>query len=105
MGENRLSLPTDPKNIEREDEMRGNSIPLLQKNNIQVVLALVLIAALLIPQLSWAADNPAAALRTCSGLGFSGTVDLAGHEAACGHYADLLELYRTGRLEYHAPGR
>ncbi len=85
--------------------MRGYSISRLQKKRIQVVLALVLIAALLIPQISWAADNPAAARFTCTGLGFSGTVDLAGHEAACAHYLDLLELYRTGQLEYHAPGR
>ena len=85
--------------------MKGFSIPQLQKNRIQVALALVLIAALLIPQFSWAADVPAGAPLTCTGLGSSGTVDTAGWEAACGHYANLLELYRTGQLEYHAPGR
>jgi hypothetical protein len=85
--------------------MKGFSIPQLQKNRIQVALALVVIAALLIPQFSWAANTPADALLTCTGLGFGSTEDTARWEAACGHYADLLELYRTGQLEYHAPGR
>jgi hypothetical protein len=85
--------------------MRSFSIPRQQKIRIQVTLALVLIAVLLIPQISWAADNSAATLLTCTGLGFGGTPNFAGHEAACGHYADLLELYRSGQLEYHAPGR
>jgi len=85
--------------------MKGFSIPRIQKNTIQVALALVLIAALLIPQFSWAADMSTGALLTCTGLGSGSTADTAGWEAACGHYADLLELYRTGQLEFHAPGR
>jgi hypothetical protein len=85
--------------------MSGFSIPRLQKNTIQVVLALVLIAALLVPQFSWAADAPAGPPLTCTGLRFSTAVNLAGNGAACSHYASLLELYRSGQLEYHAPGR
>jgi hypothetical protein len=85
--------------------MRGFSIRQLQKNRIQVALALVLIAALMIPQFSWAADIPAPVPLTCTALNPSSAVDLAAQEAACNHYASLLELYRTGKLEYHAPGR
>jgi hypothetical protein len=85
--------------------MKGFSIPRLQKNRMHIVLALVVIAALLIPQYSWAADIPAGAPLTCTGFDFSGTEDPARWEAACSHYADLLDLYRTGQLEYHAPGR
>ena len=85
--------------------MKGFSMSQTRKNRMVVVLALVLVAALLIPQLSWAADNPTAASFTCTRLGYAGTVVLAGHEAACSHYFDLLELYRAGELEYHAPGR
>ena len=85
--------------------MRGYPIARLQQNRIQVALALVLVATLLIPQISWAGDNPAATLLTCTGLGFGGTEDLKGYEEACGHYADLLDLYGTGQLEYHSPGR
>jgi hypothetical protein len=85
--------------------MKGFSIPRLQKNRIHVALALVLIAALLIPQFSWAADTQAGAPLTCTGLGFGATEDTARWEAACSHYADLLELFRAGQLEFHAPGR
>lgn len=85
--------------------MKGFSVPRMQKNTIHVAVALVLIVALLIPQFSWAADEPAGAPLTCTGSDFSGTEDTARWEAACSHYADLLELYRTGQLEFHAPGR
>lgn len=85
--------------------MKGFSMSQTQKNRIMVIVALVLVAALLIPQLSWAAENADAVPVTCTGLGYSGTVDLAGYEATCSHYFDLLELYRAGQLEYHAPGR
>jgi hypothetical protein len=85
--------------------MKGFSLLQKRKNRVIVVLALVLIATLLIPQFSWAAEDAAAVPSTCTGLGYAGSGDLAGHEAACSHYFDLLELYRAGQLEYHAPGR
>ena len=85
--------------------MKGFSTSKTQKNRIVVILALVLVAALLIPQFSWAADNPAAVPFTGTGLGYVGTAGLAGHEASCSNYFDLIELYRAGKLEYHAPGR
>jgi hypothetical protein len=85
--------------------MKGFSMSLARKNGIMVILALVLAAALLIPQFSWAAEDAAAVPSTCTGLGYAVTGDLAGHEAACSHYLDLLELYQTGQLVYHAPGR
>jgi hypothetical protein len=91
--------------MKREGEMRGFSMSQTQKNRSMVVLALVLVAALLVPQFSWAADNAAAVPFTCTGLGYASPVDLAGHEATCSHYLGLLELYRAGQLEYHAPGR
>jgi hypothetical protein len=85
--------------------MKGFSMSQTRKNRIMVVLALVLAAGLLIPQFSWAAEDAPAASFTCTGLGYAGTMGLTGHEAACNHYLDLLELYRTGQLVYHAPGR
>ena len=85
--------------------MNGFLISRLQKNRIQVAFALVLLVALLIPQLSWAAELPADAPRSCTGSGCGSTADPARWEAACSHYADLIELYRTGQLEFHAPGR
>jgi hypothetical protein len=85
--------------------MKGFLMSQTRKNRIMVVLALVLVAAMLIPQLAWAAGNAAAAPVTCTGLGYAGTGDLAGHETSCGHYFDLLELYRAGQQEYHPPGR
>jgi hypothetical protein len=92
-------------NKKEEDEMKGFPMSRTHKGRMVVVLALVLVAALLIPQFSWAADNPAAASFTCTGLGYAGTVGVTGHEAACSHYFDLLERYQAGQLEYHAPGR
>jgi hypothetical protein len=85
--------------------MKGFSMSQTRKNRIMVVVALVLIAALLIPEFAWASGKAAAVPATCTGLGYAGTGDLAGHEATCSHYFDLLELYRAGQLEYHAPGR
>jgi hypothetical protein len=85
--------------------MKCFSMSQTQKNRIMVIGVLVLVAALLIPQSSWAAENTAAVPLTCTGLGYAGTIDLAGHEATCSHYFDLLERYRAGQLEYHAPGR
>jgi hypothetical protein len=82
--------------------MKGFSTSRTQKGRMVVVLALVLVAALLIPGFSWAADTPAAASFTCTGLGYAST---AGHEAPCNHYFDLLGRYQAGQLEYHAPGR
>jgi hypothetical protein len=85
--------------------MRGFSIPRQLNRRIQIVLVLVCVAALLVPQFTWAADVPAGPRLTCTGLRFSTAVNLAGNGAACSHYANLLELYRSGQLEYHAPGR
>ena len=85
--------------------MKGFSMSQTRKNRIMVFLALVLFAALLIPQLSWASGRAAAVPGTCTGLGYAGAGDLAGYEAPCGHYFDLLERYQAGELDYHPPGR
>jgi hypothetical protein len=85
--------------------MKGFSMSQTRKNRIMVVLALVLVAALLIPQFTWAADNAVAVPFTCTGLGYAGSVSPTGHEATCSRYFDLLERYQAGQLEYHAPGR
>jgi hypothetical protein len=85
--------------------MKAWTILRTQKNRIMVVLALVLLAALLLPQITWAAGPPTAPQFTCTGLGFGGTSGATSPHASCHHYLGLLELYRTGALEYHAPGR
>jgi hypothetical protein len=73
-----------------------------QKNRIMVVLALVLLVALLLPQITLAAGPPAVPQFTCTAMG---PRDAADHGASCDHYLGLLELYRTGALEFRAPGR
>ena len=79
--------------------MKSMWIPRTQRSRIAVILALVLIAALLLPQFAWAAQNPATTPGTCSGMGY------AGHEAACDHYLALLQRYKAGELKFCCPGR
>jgi hypothetical protein len=79
--------------------MKSVWIPQRQRSRIVVILMLVLIAALLLPQFAWAAQNPATAPGTCSGAGY------AGHEEACNHYFALIERYKAGELNFCCPGR
>jgi hypothetical protein len=85
--------------------MKAWTILRTQKNGIMVAAALLLLVALLLPQIALAAGPPAAPQFTCTGLGFGGESGTAGQGASCDHYLGLLGLYRTGALEYHAPGR
>lgn len=69
----------------------------LTQNRMRVgLVALVVVAALVLPQLAWAdhgSDHP------------YGQFDDPAVNSASDHYAALLEKYESGELVYHAPGR
>jgi hypothetical protein len=105
--------------------MNSLSIPLTQTNRARgllVALGLMLVVALLIPQLTWAdhsstdaiqfdvvAASPGAsdaASSPSSVASCDGSSDLnADEEEACDWFSALSESYSAGELEYNAPGR
>ena len=69
-----------------------------QRNRVQVRVAalMLLLVALVIPQLVWAdhaSDHPISQFEEMPSI------------LATQAYAALIEKYKTGELEYHAPGR
>lgn len=85
--------------------MKEFSMSPTRTRSMVLLLALMLVVALLIPQLTWAAPTTAAVSFSCTGLGYVSAIQITWQENACSHYQGLLELYRTGQLVYHAPGR